>query len=160
MKSFFLFLCLILLGAGCRETDVLSPGVSLEELLDAPLLISAGGRDFILETFLWRDFMPISPPDGRPLSAIIWIVATDSLAIPLTFTADRIYIISGKDVWESELASPDGSEGSGEDYKLERIARNGPKWGPNSVVDVVVRLFTGGEITYLRASEQWIYRTD
>ena len=101
--------------------------------------------------------MPISPPDGKPLIAIIWIVASDSLAVPAQLEADRIYVVFGEDVWESELAAT-GS--SGEEYKLERIARNGPKWGPDVFVDVIVRILVDGDIHYLRASDQMISRTD
>jgi hypothetical protein len=160
MKIFAMFsICLFLTVFGCQATDGLTPSIALEDLLDAPVSVSIGGRDFILETFLWRDFMPISPPDGKPLIAIVWTVATDSLAVPSSLECDRIYVILDNELWESALAPPDGS-GNGEDYKLERVARDGPKWGPDIAVDVVVRLFYDNEYYFLRVPQQWIYRTD
>ena len=103
--------------------------------------------------------MPVSPPDGKPLIALVWIVATDSLAVPETMESDRIYIIFGSEIWESKLTAIE-DPGSGEEFKLERIARDGPKWGPHVAVDVVVRIFFNERLYYLRAEQQWIYRTD
>lgn len=158
MRTAILFVLLVLfINPGCQETDFLTPGISAEDLIQTPETLSIDGREFILESYLWRDFMPISPPDGKPLIAIIWIVASDSLAVPAQLEAGRIYVVFGEDVWESELAAT-GS--SGEEYKLERIARNGPKWGPDVFVDVIVRVLVDGDIHYLRASDQMIFRTD
>lgn len=160
MKTFSIFiLCVLCIGIGCEKLDGLSPGVSLEDLLNMPLLLNSENREYRLETFLWRDFMPVSPPDGKPLIAIAWIVATDSLAIPATMESDRIYIIYGDELWESEL-SASGDPGGGEDFKLECISRDGPKWGPDVAVEVVVRIFINGQLYYLRAEQQWIHRTD
>ena len=44
---------------------------------------------------------------------------------------------------------------------LEKIARDGPKWGPGIQVDVVVRLLDKEELFYLlKAENQLIQRTD
>jgi hypothetical protein len=158
MRTVVLFVLLTLfINAGCQETDFLTPGISVEDLLQTPETLSIDGRQFILESYLWRDFMPISPPDGKPLIAIIWIVASDSLAVPAHLEADRIYVVFSEDVWESELAVTGSSS---EVHKLERIARNGPKWGPDVFVDVIVRVLFDGDIYYVRASDQMISRTD
>ena len=160
MKTLSVFIIYVLcIGFCCEKTGGLSPGMSLEDLLNAPLLVTAGNREYRLETYLWRDFMPVSPPDGKPLIAIVRIVATDSMAVPETLESDRIYIIYGDEMWESEL-SASGDPGGGEDFKLERIARDGPKWGPDVAVEVVVRIFINEHLYYLRASQQWIHRTD
>ena len=161
MRTVFLLIFLILLICpGCQETDFITPGISVEDLLQVPETLSIDGREFILESYLWRDFMPISPPDGKPLIAIIWIVASDSLALPAQLDADRIYVVLGNDMWESEVTAPEGPDSGSEAYKLERIARDGPKWGPDVFVDVIVRVVADNEIHYLRASDQMIFRTD
>jgi hypothetical protein len=113
----------------------------------------------VLSTTLWRDFMPISPPDGKPLIAVAYITATDTARFPSTVSADAIWIINGQQVWASWLALEPFPPV--QPNRIERVARNGPKWGPNIYVDVVVRLLDGqGNTALVRAPHQWISRTD
>jgi hypothetical protein len=129
--------------------------------LAAPEQIEIDGREYILETYLWRDFMPISPPDGKPLIALIWVTATDSLAFPSSIDANRLWVINDELVWETEFSDENLPKDPNRKHQLEKIARDGPKWGPNIQVEVVVQVVDGENNTYLlRASDQWIYRTD
>ena len=156
-KSICIILLLLISGLACETTDGLTPGVSLEDLVDAPVSLSIGGRSFFLETYLWRDFMPVSPPDGKPLIAVVRIVAADSLALSPGLECHRIYVILNDEMWEADATL---SETQPEDFKLECVARDGPKWGPNVAVEVVVRLYQEDTYYYLRAPQQWIFRTD
>ncbi|MFX1594421.1 MAG: hypothetical protein ACFFB6_09120 [Promethearchaeota archaeon] len=112
---------------------------------------------FTLETYMWRDFMPISPPDGKPLIVIAKVHAVDVVEFPLTISIERIWIING-----TEISSTLGTN----EYRIngstyEMVFRDGPKWGPGIVIDVVVKLKSVDfNFYYLLALNQPIYRTD
>jgi hypothetical protein len=150
---------MLILLAVCACKSPLSPG--LDDLRSAPQAIVISGRAYTLETYLYRDFMPVSPPDGRPLTAIIRVSAEDRKPFPAALDADRIYVINGGDIWEAILPAESGSGDPSRQHQLEKVARDGPKWGPGIYVDVVVRIVeSGGKDHLLRASNQYIARTD
>lgn len=154
---FALLTCFVISGCGLFEPT--GPQSDIEELLSAPEKIDINGREYVLETFLWRDFMPICPPDGRSLIAIILVTATDGLPFPSSIDTDLIFVVNEQLVWEAQL-SGEPSPPYGE-HQLKKVARDGPKWGPKIYVDVVVRIIDDENNTYLlRASDQWIGRTD
>jgi len=146
----------------CEIFESSGSTLPIDELLSAPEQIEIEGRKYVLETSLWRDFIPISPPDGKPLIALIWVTATDSLEFPSSIGADRLWVIKDeKEVWETEFSNEERPQEPYRKHQLEKIARNGPKWGPGIQVDVVVRVIDGENNTYLlKASNQWIHRTD
>ncbi|MCU0517117.1 MAG: hypothetical protein MUC60_09680 [Oscillatoria sp. Prado101] len=131
----------------------------MNTLLSAPLSVKIENRQYVLSTYLWRDFMPISPPGGKPLIASIRVSASDNKAFPSSLKVDRLWAIKDKgEVWETELA---GQGRQPTANQLEKVARNGPKWEPGTKVDVVVRLVDKDNRTYLlRAAQQLINRTD
>jgi hypothetical protein len=142
--GFFTIFTLIL---GCRKFVPLS----------APEEVEIYGRRFILETTLNRDFMPGCPPNGYPLIAIILVTAIDSLEFPSTIDADRLWIIKGEDVWETEFSNETIPPEPHHRHQLEKVARNGPKWDPGIQVDVVVRIIDCKDNKYfLKASNQLI----
>ncbi|MBN1695433.1 hypothetical protein JW879_08540 [candidate division WOR-3 bacterium] len=160
LKKLIIFAAVIsILIPGCKLFELSGP--SIEELLDAPEQIEIDDREYILETYLWRDFMPVSPPDGQPLIALIWVTAIDSLAFPSSIDANRLYIVNDEQLWETEFSDEDRPVNPSREHQLEKIARDGPKWGPNIQVEVIVKVVDGENNTYLlRASDQWIHRTD
>ena len=132
----------------------LSP--DLDDLRSAPEAIVINSRAYTLEAYLYRNLMPPVPPDGRPLISIIWVTAEDHNPFPATLDADRIWVIYGQDIWEEKL-SPGSSGDPSRQHQLEKVARDGPKWGPGVYVDVVVRVVeSGGKDHLLRASHQRI----
>lgn len=141
-------------------TALLLPStMSLQNLLAAPEKIVINGSEYVLETNLWRDFMPSSPPDGKPLIALIKVKTPETSTISPEINATRLWIVNNKEIWETEFS--DEERPVAKDI-LEKVARNGPKWSPGITVDVVVRVIdsrSGGEYL-LRASDQNIYRTD
>ncbi len=151
-------------AAGCIFGGVESYVTTLDSLPEgdaivlAPGLVEVASREYTLETYLWRDFMPISPPDGKPLIAIARVTAVDPEPFPEDLDADKLYIIYGDEVWVTDFS--DESRPVLPDHQLDKVARDGPKWGPGVTVDVVVRLLGGGETWLLRASDQMIERTD
>jgi len=132
-------------------------GACASERVLAPRFVTIEGARVGVHAFLWRDFQPTSPPDGKPLVAILRIQTTDDTPIPSTLTADSVWVYDGANVW----AAPVVEEQPREATYFEVVARNGPKWGPGILVDVVVRLRdSGGHLVLIQASRQLIARTD
>ena len=116
------------------------------------------GHTYEIRTNLWRDFMPGSPPDGTPLMALIRLVEVDSLAIPPDVTMDYLWVVNGVETWATEFT--DEQRPPQPLYKIERVARNGPKWGPGIAVDVVARVRAGDGAAYrVLARDQMIGQT-
>ena len=131
--------------SGCR-TGPSEP--ELTGLRTAPTSIVLAGQPFELSVFLYRDFMPASPPDGRPLAAVVRL--PDQLA---AVRVERIWVLFGDQVWSARADQVPGTQ--------DWVARGGPKWGPGVRVDVVARLReAGGEDVLVRAADRIIQRTD
>lgn len=147
------------LAMGCPSPTI--PSVPLEELLSAPLEIEAGGRIFTLETYLWRDFMPVSPPDGSDLRAVVRLTAVDLQPFPVELDADRLWVINGRIVWETAFSGENRPRDSLHLHQLEKFASGGPKWDTGIRVEVVVRVVTRAGLSFLlRATGQPVHRTD
>jgi hypothetical protein len=135
------------------------PAIPDVQLQTAPERIVVVDQEYELRTRLWRDFMPISPPHGKPLIAVVQVVERNGKPIAPELKLEYLWVINGSRVWATRF--------SGENLpppaqnELDGIARNGPKWGPQIQVDVVVGLRRGnGSLKLLRAPDQWISRTD
>lgn len=129
--------------------------LTLKKLISAPEAVTINGEECYLKTSMWRDFMPITEPDGRPLIAVVKVFNRNNVNISDKLNIDKIWIINGQEVWESVLT--DESNG----LKKQKAARNGPKWGPNIKVDVVVRIVGEDKKEYfLKASNQNIDKVD
>jgi len=162
MKRFGLFVFSLLLSVFlCFAASVgAGENMSTDELPSAPEEIDIGNRSYVLDVFLWRDFMPFCPPNGRPLIASISISTTDSSEFPKSIDADHIWIVNGSDVWESGFSSEERARHSSRSH-LEKIARGGPKWDTGINVDVVVRVTDGSDNIYMiKVSDQPINRTE
>ena len=127
------------------------PTPTLEELANAPETLDLGQHQYQLATYLWRDFMPISPPDGKPMIGRVHLVRTDEG--PATGDVELVYlwVVNRDRVWATTF-----EEGSGPD----RVARGGPKWEPGIYVNVVVAVKSGSSgIRLLQAPAQLIHLT-
>ena len=146
-------LCVTLLG--CERTPV-SPS-DPSDLRSAPTAIVVGGKTLALRASLSRDFMPISPPDGKPLIAAIRIHATDGSDVPSSIRANSVWVVFNDAVWTATATE----ERFGTDIApfYEVVVRDGPKWGPGVNVDVVVRVTEGSRSWLLRAPDQQIIGT-
>ena len=153
-----LSLLLLVAAVSCSAARMTAP-VATGELQAAPVSVKVGQETLVLMPLLWRDFMPVSPSDGKPLVAVLRVQAADRAALAATFHVDGAWVIYGAEVWaatvgEEKLASPSQTF-------YEVVARDGPKWGPNVSVDVVVRIREpSGSSQLLRAAAQLIQRTD
>ncbi len=155
-----LFLLVCLAGACCRK-HLRSADSTANALMSAPDTVTIDGIAVILETYLWRDFMPVSPPDGQPLRAVITVLPVNSEYLPAGIDADKIWIITGSENWVG-LLEKTGEYTAGRPLtRLEKTSGGGPKWGPGINVEVVVQLRDKKGNTYLLgAGKQLIHRTD
>jgi hypothetical protein len=145
-----------IVGTLYYQTCLAAP--SFEELTSAPEQIEIKGREYTLEAFLWRDYMPNSPPDGKPLVASIRITANDSLNFPASVNAGKLWVIKNSgEIWQTAFTSEQPTPPN--NCQLEKIAREGPKWDPNTRADVVVRVTCEGNTYLLRAANQTIKQT-
>jgi hypothetical protein len=167
-KIFLICLAVILVGIAfyfifVQRTPGINPltpsTVSLQNLQTAPEKVLINGNEYTLETYLWRDFMPISPPDGKPLIAIVKVKSPRETAISSKIDATRLWVVKGKEIWETEFTSEERSTAGD---TLEKVSRNGPKWGPRITVDVIVKVIDlkNNKEYLLKASNQDIHRTD
>ncbi|HKJ93901.1 MAG TPA: hypothetical protein VJ957_12100, partial [Longimicrobiales bacterium] len=77
--------------------------------------------------------------------------------LPDGLHADSSYVVYDGQVW----AAPVTEEFPTQAFSvLEVIARNGPRWGPDVTVDVIVRFRYGTQSFLLRAPDQTIHRVD
>src|SRR3989442_811672 len=53
------------------------------ELHNAPQQTTLAGVTLQLETYLWRDYQPVAPPDGEPLIAVLPVKSVDGATIPV-----------------------------------------------------------------------------
>jgi hypothetical protein len=123
----------------------------------APLSARLEGVTLTLETSLDRNFMPISPTDGGPLSAHLRVHSTNGRSVPVGLSVATVGVYFQGQLWSSApeiLATPDPSA-------VEAVTSGGPKWGPGVGADVVVILSLGGEPrALLRSANQTIRRLD
>ena len=144
---------LALLIVAC-ESGPAGPSLPIKVLKAAPETLAIAGRDYTLETRLNRDFFPLCPPDGRPLTVVAHVVAAGEEAFPAALDADRVWVVNGEEVWEASLVDGKVPAPANE---LVRSASNGPRWKPDLYVDVVVRLLdTKGNMYLIRAADQKI----
>lgn len=194
----------VLIGAGCtrsepasppgnsKEQSAIVPGtgellppdlalaeLSADQLRRAPETVVVEGTSLKLRTYLWRDFMPMSPPGGQPMRLQLTLYIVD--AAPMPEADDReppapgvaapgkppfphginvkdACVILDDETWCTKVsdAGPTGDE-----TVCIVSAADGPKWGPGANVDVVVRVVdTKGKAFLVRAPDQPIHRTD
>jgi hypothetical protein len=148
----------VLWVSGCGGPTPTSPSdIPVSELSSAPTRIIADGKTLSISASLWRDFMPIAPPDGHPLGGVLKIATDDGSPVPAGVTADTSWVIHNADVWSTTVEQRSRAE-TAPIYEL--VVRNGPKWGPHVAVDVVVRLRDkSGRVFLLRAAGQHIGAT-
>ena len=105
--------------------------------------------------------MPISPPDGKPLIGIFWITAVDSQPFPAALRAERAFLVNGDEIWESGFSTEERPTNPLRKHQLEKVVRDGPKWGPHIYIEAIVELIDRDNRPFLlRAPKQWISRTD
>ncbi len=150
-------LCLSIL---CCQNP-LTPSVPIGNLLEAPDQIEINSRIYVLETYLWRDFMPPVQPGGSDLRAVLLITAADLMPFSDDVDSDRLWVIRGEGYWETGYSGQNRPRDGGHLHQIEKWANGGPKWETGIEVQVVVRILTTRGDTYLlRSANQLINRTE
>jgi hypothetical protein len=149
------YVAALLLAAGCNDApkDPIRPIVhpvpefSTQELLAAPEALKFSGIAFDVTAALWRDFQPVSPPEGRGLAAAVEATALGEPVYPSEIVSAYVWVLWGDDRWESWL-KPQGSP-AGEPATMRYGAADGPLWGPGIEVEVVVGFRTSSSVVHL-----------
>jgi hypothetical protein len=142
---------------GCGATPTSPSDVSRAELASAPTRIVSDGVALTLTAFLTRDFMPISPPDGKPLGGVLRIKTENGTPVPTGIAVSASWILFNAETWAASVEQRPRAE-TGPNYEV--IVRDGPKWGPDVMVDVVVRVRdSAGAESLLRTPKQLIIGT-
>ncbi len=116
------------------------------------------GTRLYLSSELWRNFMPMTPPDCTSLVAYIKIIDCDSTAIPQGVEVECVWVINGGKVWSSWLADEGTAEA--DDYEMAMIARCGPAWDVDTEADVIVRVKYEGDSNYIRQTSVEITKVE
>jgi hypothetical protein len=146
-------LCLI--AASCQSP--VTPSLPLNDLLAAPLTVEINGRQFTLETALWRNFMPVVSHLETRLVALVFITAVDGQPFPDDIDATRLWVINGDKVWETTFVREARPRSPTQLDQLEKGADKGPMWDVGTQVEVVVRVTVPGAAPrLLRATKQVI----
>jgi len=141
-------------GTACRccRTTAVVPAA-------APERVEIDGREYTLAASLWRDFMPMAPPNGESLIAALRVSPADAMPPLANLAIDHVWVLNGEKQWSVAVGKPSGG-GQSPATQLELSVRGGPKWGPGITVDVVVRLKQGKQTWLVRAAGVPIKRTD
>jgi hypothetical protein len=121
--------------------------------------VEIDGRQYTLAASLWRDFMPMAPPDGESLVAVLKVSPSDMMPLPADLAIDHVWVLNGEKQWSVAVGKPSGV-GQSPATHVEQSVRGGPKWGPGIKVDVVARLKQGKQTWLVRAAGVEIKRTD
>jgi hypothetical protein len=148
----------VLFLVACGAAPPTAPhSVPPPDLRSAPTSAVIGGSSVTMAASLSRDFMPISPPDGRPLGGVLRIRTEDGSNIPTDVTADMVWVLHFSETWGTSV-TPAIRRSASPVYEVSFA--DGPKWAPGDTVDVVVRLRdAAGKVALLRAPQQTIGAT-
>jgi hypothetical protein len=109
-----------------------------------------------LSAVLWRDFMPISPPGGKPLMAALTLESVEG-ALPAGLHVSAMTFLSGQERWSAEKWEVKRAGENG----MRIVVREGPKWDVGAEVEVILQLKDAqGAIHTVRTPPQPIGRTD
>lgn len=156
-RLFTLLITSLVVTAACSDAQT-APSPLPSDLVAAPTRVSLAGKSLLLDASLWRDFMPIAPPDGHPLMGVLRVQTDDGTGVPATVTVDMAWVLNGADVWRAVPREERARAATAPAYEV--VLRDGPKWAPGVHVDVVVRLRDpNGRETLLRAANRPIEAT-
>jgi hypothetical protein len=167
MKKLVIFLLTFLITISCKKEKV-----SIE-IIDDPLLLAGlysismdtlnlGTSQYILNTYLNRDFFPGVPTPKNPihpLTASIILLNCDSLPVADNLKIDKLYVIYNQLIW---ISFPVDNKQHYYPYQLHRVSVNGPEWGPDNNADVILKIIddSNQKEYYLIAKNQEIFITN
>jgi hypothetical protein len=124
---------------GCSDEEFdgsIVPAWSEAKLAAIPDTLRYDSFELVIDASLNRDFMPIAPSDGRPMSAEIHLRAVSGVMVPDVIRDPTLYVVHGRLMWVAGLTARPIRD----DRPFERVfnAGSGPKWGPGEKVDAVM----------------------
>lgn len=98
-----LLLPLLLLLAACGGAASGGPAATLPpQARNAPDLVDAEGHSYMLRSDLYRDLMPgPAPTPRRGVGGTIFLRANVASDTPQGMRAEKVWLTSGADVWET-----------------------------------------------------------
>ncbi|MEA3392014.1 MAG: hypothetical protein U9Q91_03435 [Candidatus Marinimicrobia bacterium] len=151
MHRYLLMFTLLLTLLGCMDDNDINLEITIDPELARDLINNAcdtltiSDSNYILEATLWQDFMPSTDPD-RSMTSVNCLFDLDSISIPLNIDLTKQYVILNDSIW---IADYTDQKDYIYPYKLSRISRNGPEWGPNTSVNIVAEVTDGtADTTY------------
>ena len=162
MKRIAILLSLgVLLAVSCEKKDMEIDEGQISQIKEKAVeTLVIGSNSFKLDAYLWRDFMPISPENGKSMISINWLVSTDFVKIPNNISMVKQYVFYEDEIWEAEYENE--VRPTQPPHKLERISRNGPKWGTKIYVDVISQIYDSktNKTHYIIRKGVYVVRTD
>ncbi|HHX57013.1 MAG TPA: hypothetical protein GX710_03250 [Clostridiales bacterium] len=166
MKKYVIIFMTTILLISCEKEDINESNIRIDKELISELnskshdTLIIESNKFVLDAYLWRDFMPISPSDGKPMISINWLRDIDSMEISDNIDLIEQYVVYNDSIWIANYENETSS--TQPDYKIEKISRDGPKWGPKIYVDVISKVhdsITNSDY-YIKSKNIYVERTD
>ena len=132
---------------------------SAKDLAATPEVITIDNKKLVLHANLSRDFMPISPPEGKPLAASLEISTLGNVNLPLGLEVECVWLVNGNEVWSTSIFNVKKRDHTS--AKMWITVGSDLYWRPETKVDIVIRLKDViGQAWLLKAGEQVIHRTE
>nr|WP_294858837.1 hypothetical protein [uncultured Fluviicola sp.] len=153
MTKSLLIVTLIFVGlSSCRKDEKNSKSGSefITILKNIPETVNLGNNIINLHVNLSRDFMPICEEDGRPLYCTVGLDNSQHLDLQEKIELKKIHVIYNGELWSKTLSKLYFGPGD----MVRGFAENGPKWGPNVIVDVVCEFEYKGILRRISSKNQ------
>lgn len=155
----FIFTALVLCAAGCDKTgpeDGIRTDAKLAKALqNTPQSVLIDGKTLVLNSELWRDFMPSVGKEERSLRGAVSISTQDGESLPTDLTYSRMIVLKSDSIWVQTIANSERSD----QVRLKANTTGGPEWAPKSEVDVVVEFMHKEKVYKLRQNSVQIRAT-
>ncbi|NOR88200.1 MAG: hypothetical protein GQ527_11375 [Bacteroidales bacterium] len=150
-KTIFLLALSTILFFACDKTKIDEFDYTASE-------IEIDEFSFILEAYVWRDFMPGLNNDSRMMS-MNRLVDINHNDISSRFEMKKQFIILRDDIWESDYGAISTYTPN---YTIENSSREGPEWDTGERVKVVCQFIDNltGEEYRIMLNDQVINRTE
>ena len=135
-RLLIIVVALLFLSFNLEKCTLIDKGQISQIKKNAVDTLIIGSNSFVLEAYIWRDFQPMCPENGRPMISINRLISTNSVKIPDNISMIKQYVIYKNKVWEANYDNEtQTTDLTG--YEIERMSSDGPLWGPEIYVDVI-----------------------